>query len=90
VGRYVNSPWARKISLPDAVALVQRVDRSTLAGQTQTGGRCGTCRRGAKMSAGGVMTSGLERASCLLTSATSTNARRKPQDDFPGESCEDP
>jgi len=25
VGRYVNSPWARKISLPDAVALVKRV-----------------------------------------------------------------
>jgi hypothetical protein len=25
VGRYINSPWARKISLPDAVALVERV-----------------------------------------------------------------
>lgn len=25
VGRYINSPWARKISLPDAIALVERV-----------------------------------------------------------------
>jgi hypothetical protein len=25
VGRYINSPWSRKISLPDAIALVERV-----------------------------------------------------------------
>ncbi len=25
IGRYANSPWARKISLPDAIALVERV-----------------------------------------------------------------
>src|SRR5882757_2426883 len=25
IGRYVNSPWARKISLPEAIALVERV-----------------------------------------------------------------
>jgi len=25
IGRYINSPWARKISLPDAIALVERV-----------------------------------------------------------------
>jgi hypothetical protein len=25
VGRYVNSPWARQMSLPDAIALVERV-----------------------------------------------------------------
>jgi hypothetical protein len=28
VGRYVKSPWARAISLPDAVALVERVRES--------------------------------------------------------------
>jgi len=32
VGRYVNSPWARKISLPDAVALVKRVHEAAARG----------------------------------------------------------
>lgn len=32
VGRYVNSPWARKISLPDAVALVERVHQAAAIG----------------------------------------------------------
>src|SRR5215469_12791604 len=32
VGRYVNSPWARKISLPDAIALVERVREAAARG----------------------------------------------------------
>jgi hypothetical protein len=32
VGRYVNSPWARAISLADAVALVERVRESAARG----------------------------------------------------------
>jgi hypothetical protein len=32
VGRYVNSPWARPISLPDAVALVERVHEAAARG----------------------------------------------------------
>ena len=32
VGRYINSPWARKISLADAVALVERVREATAHG----------------------------------------------------------
>src|SRR4030095_5747720 len=32
VGRYVNRPWARKISLPDAVALVERVREAAARG----------------------------------------------------------
>jgi hypothetical protein len=32
VGRYVNSPWARPISLPDAVALVTRVHEAAARG----------------------------------------------------------
>ncbi len=32
VGRYVNSPWARKISLADAVALVERVHQAAAIG----------------------------------------------------------
>lgn len=32
VGRYVNSPWARKISLADAVALVERVREAAAIG----------------------------------------------------------
>lgn len=32
VGRYVNSPWARKISLADAVALVERVHEAAAIG----------------------------------------------------------
>src|SRR5215831_1257496 len=32
VGRYVNSPWARKTSLADAIALVERVRESAARG----------------------------------------------------------
>jgi hypothetical protein len=32
VGRYLNSPWARPISLADAVALVERVRKSAASG----------------------------------------------------------
>ena len=32
VGRYVNSPWAREISLPDAIALVERVREAAAHG----------------------------------------------------------
>jgi hypothetical protein len=32
VGRYVDSPWARSISLPDAVALVERVREAAARG----------------------------------------------------------
>jgi hypothetical protein len=32
VGRYANSPWARPISLPDAIALVKRVHESAARG----------------------------------------------------------
>jgi hypothetical protein len=32
VGRYANSPWAQAISLPDAVALVERVHESAARG----------------------------------------------------------
>lgn len=32
VGRYVNSPWARAISFPDAVALVERVREAAARG----------------------------------------------------------
>jgi hypothetical protein len=32
VGRYINSPWARKISLADAVALVERVREAAAYG----------------------------------------------------------
>ena len=32
VGRYVNSPWARSISLPDAIALVERVREAAAHG----------------------------------------------------------
>lgn len=32
IGRYVNSPWARVISLPDAVALVERVHAAAARG----------------------------------------------------------
>lgn len=32
VGRYLTSPWARAISLPDAVALIQRVHESSARG----------------------------------------------------------
>ncbi len=36
VGRYVNSPWARAISLPDAVALVERVHASAAQGARES------------------------------------------------------
>jgi hypothetical protein len=32
IGRYANSPWARKISLPDAIALVERVREAAAHG----------------------------------------------------------
>jgi hypothetical protein len=32
VGRYVNSPWARTISLPEAVALIERVRQAAARG----------------------------------------------------------
>ena len=32
IGRYANSPWARKISLPDAIALVERVREAAACG----------------------------------------------------------
>jgi len=32
VGRYVGSPWARKISLPEAIALVERVREAAALG----------------------------------------------------------
>ncbi len=32
VGRYLNSPWAKKISLPDAIALVERVREAAAVG----------------------------------------------------------
>jgi len=36
VGRYLNSPWAREISLADAVALVARVRDSASAGARES------------------------------------------------------
>jgi len=36
VGRYTNSPWARAISLPDAVALVERVRESAARGARES------------------------------------------------------
>jgi hypothetical protein len=32
IGRYVNSPWAKNISLPDAIALVERVREAAARG----------------------------------------------------------
>lgn len=32
VGRYLNSPWAKKISLPDAITLVERVREAAAVG----------------------------------------------------------
>ena len=32
VGRYLNSPWAKKISLPEAISLVERVREAAAAG----------------------------------------------------------
>jgi hypothetical protein len=36
VGRYANSPWARKISLADAIALVERVREAAARGARET------------------------------------------------------
>ena len=36
VGRYLNSPWSRAISLPDAVALVERVRESAACGARES------------------------------------------------------
>ena len=36
VGRYLNSPWARAISLAEAVALVERVRASAARGTTDS------------------------------------------------------
>jgi hypothetical protein len=36
IGRYVDSPWARAISLPDAVALVERVCESAALGARES------------------------------------------------------
>jgi hypothetical protein len=36
VGRYIDSPWARKTSLPDAVALVERVRESAARGARES------------------------------------------------------
>jgi hypothetical protein len=36
VGRYANSPWAKKISLPDAIALVERVHEAAALGARES------------------------------------------------------
>ena len=36
VGRYADSPWARPISLPDAVALVERVRKAAARGASES------------------------------------------------------
>jgi hypothetical protein len=36
VGRYVNSAWAKKISLPDAIALVERVHKAAAVGARES------------------------------------------------------
>ena len=36
VGRYLNSPWARTISLPEALALVERVREAALRGAQES------------------------------------------------------
>ena len=36
VGRYINSPWARSISLPDAIALVERVREAAAQGARES------------------------------------------------------
>ncbi|HEX4622531.1 MAG TPA: hypothetical protein VH208_13290 [Myxococcaceae bacterium] len=35
IGRYLNTPWARKISLPDALALVERVRDAAARGASE-------------------------------------------------------
>ncbi|HKS58213.1 MAG TPA: hypothetical protein VJS12_23155 [Steroidobacteraceae bacterium] len=36
IGRYVNSPWAKQISLPDAIALVERVREAAAQGARES------------------------------------------------------
>ena len=36
IGRYVNSPWAKQISLPDAIALVERVREAAASGACES------------------------------------------------------
>jgi hypothetical protein len=36
IGRYVNSPWAKQISLPDAIALVDRVREAAAQGARES------------------------------------------------------
>jgi hypothetical protein len=36
IGRYVNSPWAKQISLPDAIALVERVREAAARGARES------------------------------------------------------
>lgn len=36
IGRYANSPWAKKISLPDAIALVERVREAAALGARES------------------------------------------------------
>jgi hypothetical protein len=36
IGRYANSPWAKKISLPDAIALVERVREAAARGARES------------------------------------------------------
>lgn len=36
IGRYVNSPWAKQISLPDAIALVDRVREAAARGARES------------------------------------------------------
>ena len=36
VGRYLNSPWARKTSLPEAIALVERVREAAASGARES------------------------------------------------------
>jgi hypothetical protein len=43
VGRYLNSPWAREISLADAVALVERMRDSASRGAHESGMTASAC-----------------------------------------------
>ena len=36
IGRYANSPWAKKFSLPDAIALVERVHKAAAKGAKES------------------------------------------------------
>ena len=36
IGRYANSAWAKKISLPDAIALIERVHKAAAKGASQS------------------------------------------------------